>query len=248
MLLSQKVKSFIRTNLFSNRMKHYIYTLLILSICSLANAQTSNTWTKKSDFSGLKRSRAVAFSINDIGYVGTGVDTAEIVHNDFWQYDPTLDTWAQVADLPASVRRNAVGFAINNKGYVGTGMDMAEASMSGSTTLNDFWEYDPALNAWTQKANYPGGFGFGVYFATAFVSGSKGYVCCGKLGPNDYINQLWEYKPAIDQWAQLPGFPGGVRYQLPTLYEATLPQLWKGRATAPELGVQYWHQQRREKK
>jgi len=195
-------------------MKHYIYTLLILSICSLANAQTSNTWTKKSDFSGLKRSRAVAFSINDIGYVGTGVDTAEIVHNDFWQYDPTLDTWAQVADLPASVRRNAVGFAINNKGYVGTGMDMAEASMSGSTTLNDFWEYDPALNAWTQKANYPGGFGFGVYFATAFVSGSKGYVCCGKLGPNDYINQLWEYKPAIDQWAQLPGFPGGVRYQL----------------------------------
>ena len=32
-------------------------------------------------------------------------------------------------------------------------------------------------------------------------------------------------------------------HQFPTLYKATLPQLWKGRATAPKLGVQYWHQQ-----
>ena len=32
-------------------------------------------------------------------------------------------------------------------------------------------------------------------------------------------------------------------HQLPTPYQAPLPQLWKGRATAPELGVQYWYQQ-----
>ena len=31
-------------------------------------------------------------------------------------------------------------------------------------------------------------------------------------------------------------------HQLPTPYEAPLPQLWKGRATAPELGIQYWYQ------
>lgn len=189
-----------------------LFTSFLLGASSFA--QGANDWTKKSDFAGLKRERAVAFSIDDMGYVGTGVDTAEIVHNDFWQYDPTLDTWAQVADLPASVRRNAVAFAINDKGYVGTGIDLVTASTPGATTLNDFWEYDPVLNSWTQKANYPGGFGFGVYFATGFAIGSKGYVCCGKLGPNNYINQLWEYKPATDQWSPLPGFPGGVRYQL----------------------------------
>lgn len=183
-------------------------------LSNMSFAQTNNTWTKKADFAGLKRERAVAFSINNIGYVGTGVDTAEIVHNDFWQYDPSMDTWAQVADLPGSVRRNAVAFTINDKGYVGTGIDLVEASMPGATTLSDFYEYDATLNTWTQKANYPGGFGFGVYFATGFAVGSKGYICCGKLGPNNYISQLWEYKPAIDQWAQLPDFPGGVRYQL----------------------------------
>ena len=31
-------------------------------------------------------------------------------------------------------------------------------------------------------------------------------------------------------------------HQLPTPYEAPLPQLWKGRATTPELGIQYWCQ------
>ena len=32
-------------------------------------------------------------------------------------------------------------------------------------------------------------------------------------------------------------------HQLPTPYEAPLSQLWKGRTTAPEWGVQYWYQQ-----
>ena len=32
-------------------------------------------------------------------------------------------------------------------------------------------------------------------------------------------------------------------HQLPTPYQAPLPQLWEGRTTAPELGVQYWYQQ-----
>ncbi|MBB78488.1 MAG: galactose oxidase [Crocinitomicaceae bacterium] len=194
-------------------MKHLIFLFLLISH-SLIYAQANNTWTKKSDFTGLKRERAVSFTINNFGYLGTGVDTAEIVHNDFWKYDPTLDTWTQIADLPGSVRRNAIAFSINDKGYVGTGIDLVQASTPGAMTLNDFWEYDPTTNSWDQKANYPGGFGFGVYFATGFSIGSKGYVCCGKLGPNNYIDQLWEYKPSTDQWAQLPDFPGGVRYQL----------------------------------
>jgi N-acetylneuraminic acid mutarotase len=54
----------------------------------------------------------------------------------------------------------------------------------------------------------------GLYFATGFAIDSKGYVCGGKRGPNSYTNELWEYKPTLDQWTQLPNFPGGIRYQL----------------------------------
>lgn len=174
--------------------------------------QTENFWTKKNDFAGLKRERAVAFTIGDYGYIGTGVDTAEIVLKDLWQYDPTNDLWTQKANMPGSIRRDAVGFAIGDKGYVGTGLDNDESF--GGTKLKDFWEYNPLTNNWTQKADFPGAGGIGIYFATGFSVDSKGYICGGKIGPNNYSNQLWEYKPSINQWTQRANFPGGVRYQL----------------------------------
>ena len=192
-------------------MTKIIYLLGLFLFSTLGYSQTQNFWEKKSEFSGLKRERAVAFSINGKGYVGTGVDTADIVHKDLWEYDPTLDSWTQKADL-ASVRRNAVAFAINDKGYVGTGMDSVSAGLGN--TLTDFWEYDPTLNAWTSKSDFPGSSGVGIYFATGFSADSKGYICGGKRGPNDYTDEFWEYKPLTDSWIQRQDFPGGVRYQL----------------------------------
>lgn len=105
-------------------MTKLIYLLGFLLLSNIGFSQTQNYWTKKKDFTGLKRERAIAFSINGKGYIGTGVDTADVVHKDLWEYNPTLNTWTQKADI-ASVRRNAIAFAINDKGYVGTGMDSA---------------------------------------------------------------------------------------------------------------------------
>ena len=193
-------------------MKCILTTTMIIVFNLISIAQTENFWTKKNDFGGLKRERAVAFSIGDYGYVGTGVDTAEVTLKDLWQYNPTFDTWSQKADLPGSARRDAVAFSINGKGYVGTGID-ADESM-GANKLKDFWAYDPASNTWSQIADFPGVGGLGLYFSTAFELDSKGYICGGKVGPNSYTNQLWEYKPNLNQWTQRANFPGGVRYQL----------------------------------
>lgn len=189
-----------------------LLTILFLVGIGFAEAQTMNFWTKKSDFTGLKRTRAVAFTVDDYAYVGTGVDTAEQVHNDLWKYDPILDSWTQVANLPGSARRNAVAFSIGSFGYIGTGMSHNQSSFG--TTLSDFWKYDPSSNTWSSAASYPGNFGNGIYFATAFSIQDKGYVCCGKAGPNNYRSDVWEYNPASDSWTQKANFPGGVRYQL----------------------------------
>jgi len=192
-------------------MNRNIYFLLSICFPLFVNAQY-NTWTKKADFTAGKRERAVAFSIGDYAYVSTGIDTAEILLKDLWQYDPNTDTWTQKADLPGVARRDAIAFSVNGKGYVGTGIDNANALIGSK--LKDLWEYDPATNAWTQKADFPGSGGNGIYFATAFSADNKGYICGGKWGPNLYSSQLWEYKPSADQWMQRANFPPGVRYQL----------------------------------
>ena len=171
-----------------------------------------NTWTKLNDVGMGKRERATGFAIGNFGYLCGGIDTAEIVHKDLWAYNPQSDAWTQKADLPGSPRRDAVSFVIGNFAFVGTGMD----SVSGPTgdRLKDFWRYNPSTNSWAAVADFPGGGGDGIYFATGFAVGGKGYLCGGKIGPNLYSSQLWEYKPSNNQWIQRASFPGGVRYQM----------------------------------
>ena len=171
-----------------------------------------NTWTKLNDVGMGKRERATGFSIGSLGYLCGGIDTAEVIHKDLWAYDPQTDTWTQKADLPGSARRDAISFVIDNFAYVGSGMD----SISGpiGTTLKDFWRYNPSTNSWSTVADFPGAGGNGVYFATGFSVGGKGYLCGGKTGASLYSNQLWEYKPSNNQWIQRANFPGGVRYQM----------------------------------
>lgn len=190
-------------------MKKFFILLSIMFIQGIVLGQTYNYWVKKNDFTGLKRERAVAFTVDNYAYVGTGVDTAEQVKNDLWKYDPFLDSWTQVASLPGVARRNAVAFSIGSKGYIGTGFSHAESLLG--TELSDFWEYDPTSNQWTQKANYPS---TAVYFATGFAVEGKGYICGGKRGPNNYTSALYEYNPMNDSWTARASFPGGVRYQL----------------------------------
>ena len=194
-----------------------ILTIISILYFSVSFSQTENFWTRKADFgtdttaNGLKRTRAVGFAIGNYGYIGTGVDTAEVVRKDFWKYDPVTDAWTQIATLPGSARRNAFAFTIGTNAYVGTGINAANSSDVGAQILADMWQYNSLTNTWTAKANFPAG---PIYFATAFNIDSKGYVCGGKIGPSNYSNRLWEYKETIDTWTELAFFPGGNRYQM----------------------------------
>lgn len=186
---------------------------LIILIFSPLVFLAQNTWEKKAAFGNDKRSRGVGFAIGNRGYMGLGEDTADVERNDFWEYDPGSDSWMQKASLPAVGRRDAVGFAIGNKGYVGTGIDAAESAFGNN--LDDWWEYNPVTNMWTQKQNCPSGAAWGgIYFATGFTANGMGYVLCGKLGNSSYSNQLWQYNPTSNTWLQKTNFPGGTRYSM----------------------------------
>lgn len=189
--------------------------LILISIFVFSGLASQNTWEKKESFGNDKRSRCVSFSIGNRGYIGCGEDTADLVRNDLWEYDPGIDTWSQKASLPAAGRRDAVGIAIGNKGYVGTGIDAAESVFGNN--LNDWWEYSPSTNQWTQKANYPGSSSFnGIYFGAGFTVSGMGYVVGGKQSNSNYTSALWQYNPTTNTWLQRASYGGGTRYAMTT--------------------------------
>ncbi|HVM89772.1 MAG TPA: kelch repeat-containing protein [Puia sp.] len=147
------------------------------------------------------RSSAVAFAVNGKGYVGTGYDGYQAL-SDFWQYDPGANSWKQVSSIGdingPQPRYDAVAFGIDKYGYgyVGTGND-------GVNLLNDFWQYDPANDVWTQKPTYPG---YKRSQAVAFVYNDKGYLVTGVGTGGSTVNDFFSFdpsKPDTSAWTQL---------------------------------------------
>ncbi|MBO9702606.1 MAG: T9SS type A sorting domain-containing protein [Sporocytophaga sp.] len=150
----------------------------------------TNQWTQKADFAGEARQAAVGFAIGDKGYIGTGTNGNPL--NDFWEYNPSTDTWSKKKDFPGKARFGACGFAIQNKGYLGSGNIGDNIEYDDPEKVSDFWEYDPTLDMWTQKADVGGD---PKHFATGISAGNKGYVS----GGDQYI---WEFDPASNTWEQ----------------------------------------------
>jgi len=159
-------------------------------------------WVERSDFEGVARSSATAFSIGDLGYLGLGYD-GEIRRTDFWSYNPASDGWlplTQQADFPGRARNSASGFGAAGKGYVGLGYD-------GENRLNDFWQYDPASNTW-DSVNAPNG-PTPRYGAVAFSINDIGYVGTGYDG--NYLKDFFAYDPANNIWTKKTSFGGSKR-------------------------------------
>jgi len=201
-----------------------------LGLNSCKNNDTTTVlgnWTKSSTFAGTQRSNAVGFVINNVAYVGTGIDLSSNKYNDFYAFNPSSGGWSKVTPMPAAagVRYNAVAFSAGNKGYVGTGYD-------GTNMLSDFWQFDPSVNtttttvtgtgptavttntttigSWKQVASFPTPNGRGRYSAVAGSVSDIGYVGCGYDGNNE--NDFYKYDPASNTWSALASpFPGEKR-------------------------------------
>ncbi|AEE53635.1 MAG TPA: hypothetical protein PLC89_15400 [Haliscomenobacter sp.] len=122
----------------------------------------------------LGRKNAVAFSSNNVGYVGTGLSSNGDLH-DFWAFDPNNNTWAEVDFLPGDPRRDALSFSLLNKGYVGMGY-----LAGNSTYLADLWEFNPLAapgKQWRSRTPLLGG---GRSNAAVFTLGNRAYIGGGR--------------------------------------------------------------------
>ncbi|QKG55871.1 galactose oxidase [Hymenobacter sp. BRD128] len=159
---------------------------------------TANTWSTFAGFPGDKRINAVAFTINNVLYVGTGINNGQYT-TDFYAYDPAKDAWttkSQLANISNSTasydyskvaRSQAVAFTVGNYGYVTTG--------SNGAVTTSCYQYDPTQDIWTAMNPF---LGTGRNAAVGFGIGSFGYVGTGNSGSNR-LDDFWTFDPNVTQ-------------------------------------------------
>jgi len=199
-----------------------VMLLAILFSChksSLTYTQNGN-WVSRASFPGIAMGEGASFTINNIAYIGTGINplttyyklntmykyTAAPIANTPYGYDSAYGSWAQIASFPGPARSDAVGFTIGNTGYLGSGL-----ASDGETPLADFYSYNPGANTWTEidsisdaDSTYP------RFDAVAFGFDTTAYVL---TGTNDYYYyvDVWRYSPTTNTWIRQQAFPGSQR-------------------------------------
>lgn len=169
----------------------------------------ANTWQQRSDFGGGARYGAVAFAIDDKGYVGTGYDGN--YYKDFWRYDPTADTWTQTISLFGSKREQAVAFVVDGQAYVGSGRNNGQ-------NVFDFWSYNPTAETWTEITptdddDYYDDYKAAVsrHGASVIVNGSIAYIGAGFT--TTITTTFYSFNTATKFWDRVSDLEGAARME-----------------------------------
>jgi len=117
-----------------------------------------------------------AFTIDDKAYVKSG--------NQLYEYKSTLDQWIVRAVFPGVATGGSASFVVRGKAYIVCGGYIGWLS----ELTNEVWEYDPALDIWTQMDDFPG---MARRFTNGFAIGDKGYLGIGTNGTN--MRDFWEF-------------------------------------------------------
>jgi N-acetylneuraminic acid mutarotase len=106
--------------------------------------------------------------------------------------------WTPVASPPADfITDHTFGFALDGKGYLVTGTDQ------NGIIRDDFYEYDPVSDQFTQLDDFPGG---ARGFAIGDTWNGKAYFGFGN-GASGTLGDLWEFDPTTESWTELASCP-----------------------------------------
>lgn len=152
-------------------------------------------WKRIADFPGNPRSSAVAFTINNIGYVGLGRNAVgNNFFKDFYAFDPQTNTWSKIADFPGQPRGFAAAGVIDGKAYVGFGM-------ANHLYYHDLWQYDPETDTWTKMLEDNR---VRTYSDAHFVVNDEFYIL--------RLHSTYKYLPTSNQFVAEESFPGDYRF------------------------------------
>jgi hypothetical protein len=159
-------------------------------------------WKKKNDFSGTTFASA-GFSIGTVGYV-ININTHFML-----TYDPVSDAWNNAIQLPENSGNRPMAFVIDEKAYV--------------LLNNHFWLFDPSIDTWVKKEDFPG-----------FLQNDRRRIFNFSVGHKIYLGNcyqrydFWEYNTIYDSWHRKEDFPGNFSYSFPVFGNYTFSLNSKG--------------------
>lgn len=161
------------------------------------------TWDKRTDFPGVWRQGAVAFSDGGLGYVGLGLSGSNPL-KDFYKYDPSTDEWTQLADADFAFPE---GFDANTFEAMGSFVKDEVAYVLFSTMYPPvscfLMRYDIAQDQW-EYISFP--FQSDDYFYSE-QKGAHTFNGKGLLGLTDN-RELPIYDLQSGQWSTSAIYPG----------------------------------------
>ncbi len=131
-------------------------------------------------------------------FIMGGAFSATGALSEIWVYNMLNDTWTQKNNMPFTCWRACSAFA-NLKGYLLFGRDV------NGRFRKELFEYDPALDTWTQISTFPGP---GRAYATMQNINNDLVVFGGLDSLNNYYNDVWKYSIGSNTWTQLTSLPG----------------------------------------
>jgi N-acetylneuraminic acid mutarotase len=97
----------------------------------------------------------------------------------------------------------------------------SKAYLYTNSAINNFWEFDPGSNTWTQKTDYPAGM---RQYETMFAIGSKVYLGLGSSSPAfatpDADDTFYQYNVNTNSWSQIASYPDAQYYGFRNLASA----------------------------
>ena len=179
-------------------------------------------WAVTDSFPGGKITGTISFTLNDIGYVGTGYTKELGASNTFYAYNPDNaegEKWSIVENINAAKRQNGSVFIIDGYAYIFGGVNNGIA-------VEDLERFNPAEPKgdyrWFKISqdlydDYRRSGELQRQRAVAFSVNGRGYLCCGSAASGGAKNDTWEYIPFAGsegrgKWIKVASFEGANRY------------------------------------
>jgi N-acetylneuraminic acid mutarotase len=110
--------------------------------------------------------------------------------------------WVQVTSLPNvfNETHHSFAFSFDDMGYIVSGN-------SDSGVRDNFYQYNPATNSWTELTPFPGG---ARGYAIGDIWNGKAYFGFGDDGTSR-LNDLWVFDPSNMSWTELASCPCAER-------------------------------------